>query len=96
MHNTLDEGNITYEPGENSMVEVPKYKADSIIINKTGARFTNVPSDIWNMGMGGYQPLQKWLKDRKGEFLTSNEIKHYIQMIAILTETKKIVAKIKL
>ena len=96
MHNRLDEGNIAYVPGENSLVEVPKYKSGSIIINKTGARFISVPVEIWNMGVGGYQPLQKWLKDRKGDFLSANEIEHYIQMIAILIETKRIVSKIKI
>ena len=83
-------------PGENSLVEVPKYKSGSIIINKTGARFISVPVEIWNMGVGGYQPLQKWLKDRKGDFLSANEIEHYIQMIEILIETKRIVSKIKI
>ena len=96
MHNRLDEGNIAYVSGENFMVEVPKYKSGSIIINKTGARFTSVPVEIWNMGVGGYQPLQKWLKDRKGHILSANEIEHYIQMIAILIETKRIVSKIKI
>ena len=42
------------------------------------------------MYIGGYQPAQKWLKDRKGRTLSSDEIKHYEKIIYILVETKRI------
>ena len=33
------------------------------------------------MVVAGYQPLDRWLKDRKGKKLSSNEIEHYQKMI---------------
>ena len=94
MHNSINTGLITYDAVGNSLVEIPRYKSGSIIINKSGSKFKNVPIDIWNMGLGGYQPLQKWLKDRKGNYLSTHEIEHYKQIVAILMRTKEIVSKI--
>ena len=96
MHNKLDVTGITYESGDSSMVEAPKYKSGSIFLNKTGSRFTNVPNEIWDMGVGGYQPLQKWLKNRKGKCLSSADIEHYKQMITILIKTRAIVSEINI
>lgn len=66
------------------------------MLNKSGAKFIDIPSEIWNMGLGGYQPLQKWLKDRKGKQLSPFEVEHYKQMIAVLMATKDIVKTINL
>ena len=34
-------------------------------INKT-QYFADIPQEAWKLYVGGYQPAQKWLKDRKG------------------------------
>lgn len=39
--------------------------------------FDGVPTEAWNMVIAGYQPLDKWLKDRKDKHLTGDEILHY-------------------
>lgn len=54
----------------------------------------NVPENIWNMYFGGYQPLQKWLKDRKGNILTQSDIRHFISIITTLTATEEIMKQI--
>lgn len=36
------------------------------------------------MVVAGYQPLDRWLKDRKGKKLTSSEIEHYQKMVVAL------------
>ena len=56
--------------------------------------FGNVPAIAWNFYIGGYQPAQKWLKDRKGRKLTNEEIEHYQKMIVALTETDRIMKEI--
>ena len=56
--------------------------------------FANVPADAWNFYIGGYQPAQKWLKDRKGRALTFDDIEHYRHIISVLMETKAIMGKI--
>jgi predicted helicase len=64
------------------------------IDRKKTAGFTNVPTKVWNFSIGGYQVCQKWLKDRKGRVLTSEEIKHYQKIIFALSETIRLQVKI--
>jgi hypothetical protein len=46
------------------------------------------------MYIGGYQPAQKWLKDRKDRVLTYDDIMHYEQIIQVLMETARIMKSI--
>ena len=56
--------------------------------------FANVPLVAWEFYIGGYQPAQKWLKDRKGRTLTHDDIFHYQKIIVALYETSKIMRRI--
>lgn len=58
--------------------------------------FDNVPEVAWEFYIGGYQPAQKWLKDRKGRKLTFEDILHYQKIIVALTETDKLMKEIDL
>ena len=58
--------------------------------------FTNVPLIAWEFYIGGYQPAQKWLKDRRGRTLSWDDIGHYQKIIKILSETDRIMGQIKL
>ncbi|MBZ9632543.1 N-6 DNA methylase [Salegentibacter sp. LM13S] len=49
--------------------------------------FDNVPLQSWVYSVGGYQPLQKWLKDRKGRDLSYDEVLHYQRMIVALNRS---------
>lgn len=71
----------------------PKHQDNKVFINKM-QYFGGVPETAWNFYIGGYQPAQKWLKDRQGKRLTSEEIKHYQKIIAVLVETEKITMEI--
>lgn len=64
-----------------------------VYINKE-QYFGNVPEIAWNFYIGGYQPAQKWLKDRKGRTLTNSDIEHYQKIIVALTETDRIMKEI--
>ena len=44
--------------------------------------------------IGGYQVLHKWLKDRRGRKLAYDDLKHYQQMVAALSETNRIMSAI--
>ena len=46
--------------------------------------FEGVPKTAWDFYIGGYQPAQKWLKDRKGRTLTSDDLIHYQRIIVAL------------
>lgn len=50
-------------------------------------RIGPVPPEIWNFHVGGYQVLEKWLKDRKGRKVSLEE---YVPIIIALTETNRI------
>lgn len=58
--------------------------------------FGNVPQTAWSSFIGGYQPAQKWLKDRKKANLqlSFRDIEHYEQMIETLTLTQEIMNEI--
>lgn len=56
--------------------------------------FDNVPESAWNFYIGGYQPAQKWLKDRKGMSLSFEDVKHYGRIIYILKHTEQIMQEI--
>jgi predicted helicase len=58
--------------------------------------FENVPRIAWEFYIGGYQPAQKWLKDRKGRELSFEDIKHYQKIIKILSETDRIMKTIEM
>jgi len=42
----------------------------------------------------GYQPAQKWLKDRKGRVLGFDDVRHYHKIIKTLVETDRIMKEI--
>ena len=56
--------------------------------------FDNVPVTAWEFFIGGYQPAQKWLKDRKERELKFEDILHYQKIIVALTETDRIMKEI--
>ena len=84
-----------------STVEKPRYEAGMAGGPPVGKVWINpdqyfdaVPHAAWEHYIGGYQPAQKWLKDRKGRALTYDDIRHYQRIIKILSETARIMAEI--
>lgn len=78
-----------------SVVGKVKYEGGRVSIND-GQGFDGVPETAWNFYIGGYQPAQKWLKDRKGRELSFDDIKHYQKIIKILSETDRIMKTIEM
>lgn len=83
----------TYPVAGSDVVEKITYKDGNVFINAE-QYFGNVPEIAWNFFIGGYQPAQKWLKDRKGRTLTNEDIEHYQQIIVVLMETDRIMKEI--
>lgn len=79
---------ITYSVDGTNTVEKVFYENGKVFINQN-QYFGNVPESAWNFHIGGYQPAQKWLKDRKGRKLINEDLEHYQKIIVSLTETKK-------
>jgi hypothetical protein len=72
-----------------STVDKPHFDAGRVWIN-AWQYFDSVPAIAWEFHIGGYQPAQKWLKDRKGRALTYDDIRHYQRIIEILVKTDQI------
>src|SRR5690606_16834910 len=85
---------ITQYPidGDN-VVGKPKYIHGKVYINEI-QYFDNVPLTAWNFYIGGYQPAQKWLKDRQGRTLDFEDILHYQKIIVSLTETDRLMKEV--
>jgi hypothetical protein len=56
--------------------------------------FDNVPLTAWEFYIGGYQPAQKWLKDRQERTLEFDDILHYQKIIVALSETDRLMIEI--
>lgn len=54
----------------------------------------NIPFVAWEFYIGGYQPAQKWLKDRVGRELSRADLKHYNKIINALCKTDEVMKKI--
>ena len=83
------EGLANFPIAGNNEVEMAQYVGVRVFINET-QYFEHVPLEAWNFYIGGYQPAQKWLKDRKGRALNYDDIVHYQKMIWVLKETGEV------
>ena len=61
---------------------------------KTGRVFINseqyyegIPKEVWGYRIGSYQVLDKWLRDRKGRSLPTDDIEHYLKVITAIKHT---------
>jgi predicted helicase len=71
----------------------PQTQMGKVYINDT-QYFDKVPVIAWEFYIGGYQPAQKWLKDRKERTLGFEDILHYQKIIVALTETHRLMQAI--
>ena len=99
MHN-VPESPVRFEQQGSMMVDYLRWEwnkddgySGNVWINDTQC-FEGVPSEAWEFYIGGYQPAQKWLKDRKGRKLEYDDVEHYRKIIAVLMETTRIMKTI--
>ena len=78
--------------GEN-VVEGVRFEDGRVYINAT-QYFDKVSEDIFHFYIGGYQPAQKWLKDRKGRALTNDDCDHYQSIILALIKTRDVMTEL--
>ncbi|HQA75008.1 type ISP restriction/modification enzyme [Flavobacterium sp.] len=90
---TVEKYITKYPIDGDNIVGKPTYKNGNVYINET-QYFEGVPEVAWNFYIGGYQPAQKWLKDRKDRELDYEDILHYQKMIVAMTETNRIMGEI--
>ncbi|MBO1056548.1 MAG: N-6 DNA methylase [Dolichospermum sp. JUN01] len=87
----------TYQTIGNNQVTEVTYNSElqRVYINKQ-SYFTDIPPHIWEFKIGGYQVLDKWLKDRKNanRKLSLEEIDHYQKIVIALTDTLRLMQEI--
>lgn len=77
------------------LVKRPLHEDNGIWIDDAKrSGFQPVDSDVWSFTIGGYEPAQKWLKDRKGRVLTKADIRHYEKILYAIEQTIRIMAEI--
>ncbi|MDO9255668.1 MAG: type ISP restriction/modification enzyme [Bacteroidales bacterium] len=84
-------GKVHYDVSRDSTPDAATIS--KVFINET-QYFANVPQVAWEFYIGGYQPAQKWLKDRKERELLFDDILHYQKIIVALTETDRLMKEI--
>ena len=73
----LDKPRTEFIGARNPEVEKVAYSKNTVWIDKAKTTgFKDVPEDVWNFHIGGYQVCEKWLKDRKGRALSKDDIAH--------------------
>ena len=89
------EKNSDYYKGSkpSSVIEFVKNVNGFVRINKGGDEF-RIDEVTWSSYVGGYQPLQKWLQDRKGRTLSIEDIDHYNKMISAIMNRENITQQI--
>ncbi len=83
----------TFPVSGTNIVEKVAYKDGRVYINAE-QYWDNVPETVWSFYIGGYQPAQKYLKDRKGRSLTNAEFENYERTLVSLNETIKVMEEI--
>ena len=84
---------ITFPVAGTLQVDCYRWEQNRVYIN-SDQYFEGVPESAWNFFIGGYQPAQKWLKDRKGMTLGFEDVKHYQRIIYVLQQTERLMQEI--
>jgi len=84
----LDKSIAKFPAKDSCKVEKREYKEkeEKIYINDR-QYFSGVSKEVWNYYIGGYQVLDKWLKEREDRVLSDDEIAHFLKVIATLSHT---------
>ena len=80
------------ETGNNIIAKI-SFQKNLVYINDH-QYFQGIHESVWKVYIGGYQPAQKWLKDRKGRTLTYEDVTHYRKIIYVLEQTIEIMKQI--
>jgi hypothetical protein len=84
---------VTLKGEGNNVVGVmseKSHKGNRLYINET-QYFDGVSKNLYNYHIGSYRICHKWLKDRKGQKLSNQDVLHYRKMMNVIEQTIKLV-----
>lgn len=85
---TLDNPPSKYEGQGNDKVEKRDYREKMRILYINDRQyFDKILPEVWNYRIGGYQVLDKWLKDRTGHALSLDDQLHFRKITTTLGQT---------
>lgn len=84
---------VSFPAAGTLQVDCYRWEQNRVYINSE-QYFEGVPESAWTFYIGGYQPAQKWLKDRKGMTLSFEDVMHYQRIIYVLQQTEQIMQEI--
>jgi hypothetical protein len=101
---TLGEPVAVYRGGPEPLVSRVEWVDGTVILDAQradgqdrpprGGSFVGVPESVWLFRIGGYQVCEKWLKDRKGRRLSTDDIAHYRQLTNAIARTIRLMGEI--
>lgn len=79
---------IGFEPSTptDMTIDAIKYKNGVLTLN-SDTKILGIPEDVWAYQIGGYQVLDKWFKEHKGEVLTIETFTQIENIVGALKET---------
>jgi predicted helicase len=93
MKNLSSKPDVKFPVVGSMQVDCYRWQDNRVYIN-TEQYSDGLPESAWQFYIGGYQPAQKWLKDRKGMTLSFEDVKHYGRIIYVLQQTERIMQEI--
>ncbi len=86
--------NVTLS-GTSRMVanKFPQHDGGRVCIGSTSS-FGPIEKQVWDFRLGSYRICEKWLKDRRGQPLTDEDIAHYGKIVVAIRETIRIMGEI--
>jgi hypothetical protein len=64
----------------------PRYEAGALWIS-SDEFLPSIPEAVWLFLAGAHQPCKKWLADRRGRKLTSDDAAHYARLLSAVVQT---------
>lgn len=88
MLHEVNRSSVIITPTQDFLVNRVHYENNSIWINNSTC-FTNIPENVWNYYIGGYQVLEKWLDYRKKSNYTLDlsDITHFMNVCKVINKT---------
>ena len=64
-------------------------------IRPKSAHFDGITPEVWEFRIGGYQPMDKWLKDcRRRTLYPYDDLEHYRRMAAAIARTLELMPQV--
>jgi type ISP restriction-modification system protein len=89
----VDDFITTYPEAGDNKVQKVVYANGKVHINNQ-QYFGELPQEVWEFRVGGYQVCEKWPKGRKARVLSSEDITHYQRVVVALKETIRLMGEI--